>query len=115
MTIATIICAISLIEALICLYLAFRKDAKADNKLAYAKNLEKYISDSWPSYDETPAKYELTCRKWSAIAVNGLYRANNGQFYWLTIKEFPHKPDDEEDRAFAIREAEELIDKLREK
>lgn len=31
------------------------------------------------------------------------------------FKEFPYDPNDAEDKAFAIREAEELIDKLKEK
>lgn len=115
MTLATIICVISLFGALICLYLTFRKDEKADVKLRYAKNLERYIAQSWPSYNDVPTKYELTWRIWGAIAVNGLYRTNDGHFHWITIKEFPYNPDDEDDKAFAIREAEELIDKLKEK
>lgn len=115
MTVTIILCLISLIGALICLYFGIQKLARADETLEHAKSLEVHISKSWPSVGATPAAYKLMYSTCGAISVDAVYRANDGHTLWTTIKEFPCNPDDADDMAFAIRKAEELIDKLKEK
>lgn len=50
----------------------------------------------------------------SRVIVGGKWLIN-GYMVDVCFKEFPYNEDDLEDRNFAIREAEELIEKLREK
>lgn len=112
MTIATIICVISLIGALICLYLAFIKDAEANKKLQHVEEREKRLK----GLHESPTfGYLYTVDLENHRVIVGGKWIIDGYAQDVCFKEFPYNPNDEEDKAFAIREAEELIDKLKEK
>ncbi len=112
MTIATTICAISLIEALLCLYLAFRKDAKANKKLQHVEEREKRLK----GLHESPTfGYFYTVDLENHRVIVGGKWIIDGYAQDACFKEFFYNPNDADDKAFAIREVEELIDKLKER
>lgn len=80
---------------------------KADDAVRYAYR-------SWPRPDEGPVRYMIRESGTDAIGVYGVYRTDYGDFFHVAIKAFPFASSEKDDIEFAIREAEELIEKLRE-
>lgn len=112
MAIVTIICVTTQIGALFCLYLAFRKDAKANKKLQHVEEREKRLK----GLHESPTfGYFYTIDLENHRVLVGGKWIIDGYVQDVCFKEFFYNPNDADDKAFAIREAEKLIYKLKEK
>lgn len=105
--ISIIFCVVSVFVALY----GYKRHIQATEKMERVTEHEKRLI----GLSETPFSY---CAKInldrSCVIVGGRYFAD-GWFFDVNFKEFPFDPTDSEDKEFAIREAEELIEKLREK
>ncbi len=108
--ISIILCVISVFVALY----GYKRHIQATEKLENANYTMRYARMSWPRPDDTP--YEYTMKEFGnyAVAVYGVFRTADGHFCYVVVKAFGFDPTDSEDKEFAIREAEELIEKLRE-
>lgn len=107
-----------IIDAVLCLigvivaFYAYKRDIKAMERLRHVEEREKRLK----GLHEPPSfgyLYMVDLENHRVI-VGGKWIID-GYAQDVCFKEFPYNPDDAEDKAFAIREAEELIDKLKEK
>lgn len=107
-----------IIDAILCLIIvivalyAYKRDIKATERLRNVEEREKRLKGLHcpPTFG-----YLYTVDLENHRVIVGGKWIIDGYAQDVCFKEFPYKPDDAEDKAFAIREAEELIDKLREK
>lgn len=107
-----------IIDAILCVFIvcyglyAYKKDIKASEKLKRVEEREKRLKGLHKpptfGYCHTVGIDD------DRIVVGGKWIVD-GYVQDVCFKEIPYNPDDAEDKAFAIREAEELIEKLREK
>ncbi len=105
--ISIILCAVSVFVALY----GYKRHIQATEKLERVKEREKQLR----GLIKPPFSYDKAIDEdRSCVIVGGKY-CSRGWFYDVNFKEFPFDPTDREDKKFAIREAEELIEKLREK
>lgn len=106
-----------IIDAVLCLIIvivalyAYKRDIKATEKLRHVEEHEKRLRGIYEQPFCYCHKVDLDNHK---VVVGGKWIID-GYAQDVCFKEFTYNPDDAEDKAFAIREAEELIDKLKEK
>lgn len=105
--ISIIICVISIFIA----FYGYKRHIQATEKLKRVTEREKRLK----GLIKPPFSYAMAIDEdRSCVIVGGKYFAD-GWFLDVNFKEFYFNPTDKEDKEFAIREAEELIEKLREK
>lgn len=98
--------------------IAYWKASKERIAAAKDKSRAETLYGEIPDYDSAPFSYLTGVNVDEHYAyVSGSYSLNDAVHGELTIciKKFPYDVNDESDLAFAISEAEELKDKLREK
>lgn len=106
-----------IIEAALCIIFiiaalyAYKRDIKATEKLKHVEEREKRLRMIY----ERPFCYRHKVDLDNHKVIVGCKWLIDSYMQDGCIKDFPFNPDDVEDMAFAIREAEELIDKLKEK
>lgn len=106
-----------IIDAVLCLIIvivalyAYKRDIKATEKLRHVEEREKRLRGIYEQPFCYCHKVDLDSHK---VIVGGKW-ITDGYMQDGCFKEFLYNPDDAEDKAFAIREAEELIDKLKER
>lgn len=84
---------------------------KSKRMIDAIKSLHAEIESSLPG--NVPCDYYLFLDRNGKVTVEAAYKSKNG-VSCITIKEISYNPNDAEDKAFALREAEELIEKLEE-
>lgn len=85
---------------------------KSKRMIDAIKSLHAEIESSMPG--NVPCDYHLFLDRNGKVTVEAAYSSENGSSTYVTIKEINYNPNDAEDKAFALREAEELIEKLEE-
>ncbi len=108
--ISIILCAISVFLALY----GYRRHIKATEKMDNANYTMRYAYRAWPRPNGKPYEYTIIEFDKDLVAVYSVFRTGDGHFCDVMVKAFVFDPTDSEDKEFAIREAEELIEKLRE-
>ncbi len=104
----------SIIFCVISVFLAlygYKRHIQATEKLERVKAREKRLKE----LAEPPVSYCWAIDFDRSCVIVGAKYWGRGWQCDVNFKEFPFDPTDSEDKAFAIREAEELIEKLREK
>lgn len=98
--------------------IAYWRASKERITAAKDKGRAEILYGEIPDYDASPTSYITKVNVDEHYAyVAGFYLLNNSEHgeVSICIKKFPYDVNDESDLAFAISEAEELKDKLREK
>lgn len=106
-----------IMDAILCVFIigyglyAYKKDIKASEKLKRIEDREKRLRGM---YEQPVCYYHRVDLDNHKVTVGGRWII--GVYVQdACFKEFPYNPNDAEDKTFAIREAEELIDTLKEK
>lgn len=120
MVIVDIVCTVLMAVLFVTTFIYAKKaevlNERSKNRMQSAYDYEDYIRCSWPRLYTAPSLYDINIDMFSEIVVVGRYVCgNDDNIRDVVIKKFKYDRTDEEDKAFAIREAEELVDKLRER
>lgn len=120
MEIVEIVCTVIMTVLFVVIFIYAKKaevlNERAKNRCQWALDYEDWLRRNWPNSDTKPSTYDIYINVFNEVVVIGRYVCgNDDNIRDVVVKKFKYDKADEEDKAFAIREAEELVGKLKEK